>query len=455
MFITVSNLFPCPDHPTRGMYNYYLFRQLRGRLGEGGNDFQNLCLVPSWKVWQWATIRRWTAPAQVAGATVPTRYIPVPYLPWVGRSLNDRLYSWALRRFLNLHFPVSNHQSPIFYVPWIYPDGVAVGSVVRERHARLWLMALGTDTFHLRSAVRRRKILAACEKAEGIVCVANVVADRLVDAGVPREKLHVVPNGVDKSLFRMRSREELLSCQVAMLLSKGAGDPSSLPVTTEQLNNLSTLPPPLSTTQQPNNPTTIPQQILFIGNLVPVKGPDVLLRAFAALGGEQLSSCRVAQLLSESPMVSPSSTTQQPNNLTTVLLIIGTGPMKAQLERMAKDLGIADRVHFLGRLPPEKVALWMNRADVLCLSSRSEGMPNVVLEARASGLPVVATPAGAIPELPLDKDHFLVVKSCRPVDLAEGLREMLGRNRANRKSDPAIPTWAQQADKVLALIRDS
>ena len=82
-------------------------------------------------------------------------------------------------------------------------------------------------------------------------------------------------------------------------------------------------------------------------------------------------------------------------------------------------------------------------------------MPNVVLEARASGLPVVATPAGAIPELPLDKDHFLVVKSCSPVDLAEGLREMLGRNRANRKSDPAIPTWAQQADKVLALIRDS
>jgi glycosyltransferase involved in cell wall biosynthesis len=126
--------------------------------------------------------------------------------------------------------------------------------------------------------------------------------------------------------------------------------------------------------------------------------------------------------------------------------------MRARLESMARDLGIVDRVHFLGRRSRVEVALWMNRADVLCLSSRSEGMPNVVLEARASGLPVVTTPAGAIPELPLNQDHFLVVKSCRPEDLAEGLRAMLGRDLSRRVPDPAIASWGQMAGKILKLL---
>jgi len=96
----------------------------------------------------------------------------------------------------------------------------------------------------------------------------------------------------------------------------------------------------------------------------------------------------------------------------------------------------------------------MNVADVLCLASRNEGMPNVILEGRASGLPVVATPAGAIPELPLDKEYFLVVKTCSPEDLAAGLQEMLGRDLSNRKPDPAISTWGGMAERVLALMQE-
>jgi len=265
------------------------------------------------------------------------------------------------------------------------------------------------------------------------------------------------------------------------LLSESVNDPSGLS----------------STTQQPNNSITAPKIILFVGNLVPVKGPDVMLRAVAALqkkllgcqvaeslGKKELLSCQVAELVSEganapsglssttqqpnnpttaSPpsttqqldnpkTVSPFTATQQPSNLTTILLLIGSGPMRRKLEGLARELGIAEKVHFLGRRPPEEVALWMNVADVLCLSSHSEGMPNVVLEARASGLPVVTTPAGAIPELPLEEDRFLVVKSCCPEDLAAGLREMLGRDLSVRQSDPAIPTWGQQAAKILELM---
>jgi glycosyltransferase involved in cell wall biosynthesis len=126
--------------------------------------------------------------------------------------------------------------------------------------------------------------------------------------------------------------------------------------------------------------------------------------------------------------------------------------MRSKLERLARTLGIGDQVRFLGRRPPEEVADWMNRADVLCLPSRSEGMPNVVLEARACGLPVVASPAGAIPELPLDKTHFLVVPACTPAHLAAGLHDMLSRDLSKRIPDPNIPTWKTMAERILAKI---
>jgi glycosyltransferase involved in cell wall biosynthesis len=96
----------------------------------------------------------------------------------------------------------------------------------------------------------------------------------------------------------------------------------------------------------------------------------------------------------------------------------------------------------------------MNAADVLCLPSRNEGMPNVVLEARASGLPVVATPAGACPEVPLDKACFLVTDSCSGKAIADGLRQILERRAATRTPDPVVPTWRQQAKTIVTLLQN-
>ena len=500
MLITISNLFPRPDQPTRGLYNFYLFREVnkqwaprrQGDAGQavGSEQYLNICLVPEWRVWRWPAIRRWTVPRELFSCPVDellserpaaslsssatqqpgnltTEYLPVFYLPLLGRSLNWWFYYRALRHwgvpreliscpvdkllserlagrqtpFLSSttqqpnNSPTDNAASGVILTPWLYPDGVAVARAIRGTKTRLWLMALGSDTFHLASCLRRRKILEACTQAEGIVCVAQVLADRLAAAGVPREKLHVVPNGIDASLFRVRSQEELSGKKE--LLNEIPSE--SLSSTTQQLSNLTT--------------------ILYVGNLAPIKGPDILLRAFAALGEMQLSGCQVDKLLSERPAASllSSSPTHQPTSLTTSppprrLILIGDGPERARLEALARDLGIVNQVHFLGRRSREEVALWMNRADVLCLSSRSEGMPNVVLEARASGLPVVTTPAGAIPELPLNQDHFRVVKSCRPEDLAEGLHEMLARGLTTRTPDPAIASWGVMASKMLKLM---
>jgi glycosyltransferase involved in cell wall biosynthesis len=132
--------------------------------------------------------------------------------------------------------------------------------------------------------------------------------------------------------------------------------------------------------------------------------------------------------------------------------------MRFELERMSRRLGVGGLVHFLGVRPHEEVARWMNVADVLCLTSRNEGMPNVVLEALVSGLPVVATEAGGCRDL-LAHESAAVVCPVGDVDeLASGIQALLGANadraalaerHGNRYS------WQRQAGVILELLSKS
>ena len=80
-------------------------------------------------------------------------------------------------------------------------------------------------------------------------------------------------------------------------------------------------------------------------------------------------------------------------------VFVGRGPLAPMLERAVEERGLAQRVHLLGEVAPESLSWWYAAADVLLLTSRREGRPNVVLEALASGRPVVATAAGGTAEV--------------------------------------------------------
>lgn len=110
--------------------------------------------------------------------------------------------------------------------------------------------------------------------------------------------------------------------------------------------------------------------LLFVGRLHRQKGVDVLLRAFAGV----LCRCPTAWLL-----------------------IVGEGPERRQLGELAQELGVARQIRWSGKT----ANVWgiMKGADVLVLPSRWEGMPNVVLEAMALGVPVVATRVEGVTEL--------------------------------------------------------
>ncbi len=81
------------------------------------------------------------------------------------------------------------------------------------------------------------------------------------------------------------------------------------------------------------------------------------------------------------------------------LLIVGDGPLRSALLQQAKGYGIAHQIRFIGKRPHSEIPFWMNAADLFCLPSIREGRPNVLLEALACGVPVVASSVGSIPEL--------------------------------------------------------
>ena len=116
------------------------------------------------------------------------------------------------------------------------------------------------------------------------------------------------------------------------------------------------------------------------------------------------------------------------------VVLIGDGPEKTRLEGLSKTFGVTDRVAFLGEVP--NAAEWMKGMDVFCFTSTSEGLPNVIMEAAAAGLPVVAWKLPFIEELLPDKSMSLLSKAgdldsmlgnLTELIISQSLRENIGR----------------------------
>ena len=80
--------------------------------------------------------------------------------------------------------------------------------------------------------------------------------------------------------------------------------------------------------------------------------------------------------------------------------MVGDGYLRDKLKNQARQLNLdVDAVRWTGNIPPAQIPTYMSAADVICLASHSEGVPNVLLEANACGRPFVATNVGGIPEI--------------------------------------------------------
>ena len=132
------------------------------------------------------------------------------------------------------------------------------------------------------------------------------------------------------------------------------------------------------------------------------------------------------------------------------LLLVGDGPLRRNLAKQARTLHIADRVRFIGQQDHRLVADWMAAADCFCLPSTREGCPNVVLEALACGLPVVASDVGGIPDM-VSLNSGVLVDPRSPAVLAAALGTALDRpwDRAAIARTVASQSWEGVAQAYL------
>jgi glycosyltransferase involved in cell wall biosynthesis len=175
-----------------------------------------------------------------------------------------------------------------------------------------------------------------------------------------------------------------------------------------------------------------PPRILTVAHLYPRKGVDTLLRAFAAVPGDA------------------------------VLRIVGTGPEREHLERLAHILGLANRVHFLGHLAFAALVAEYRNATLFALTTEQEGFGIVFLEAMASSLPIVATRVAAVPEVVSDGVTALLANPGDESTLAQmletlladaALRKRLGDAGRAHAAHFAAPVVARQFLAAIAVER--
>lgn len=182
---------------------------------------------------------------------------------------------------------------------------------------------------------------------------------------------------------------------------------------------------PLSTGKNEDN------HILFVGRLDSYrKGVHFLLQALKKLNEEKLP-CK--------------------------LTIIGDGPYRPRLEGLARDLNLRN-TEFLGRIPNARLPVYYNQADMFVLPSCAEGMSNVVLEAMACGLPVIATSVGGNPELVENEETGLLVPPENVEALCDSFKKLLSDKKLRermgslgRKKVEEYFTWDRIAGEYLKL----
>lgn len=138
------------------------------------------------------------------------------------------------------------------------------------------------------------------------------------------------------------------------------------------------------------------------------------------------------------------------------LAVAGSGPRRAELEALCATLGIADAVRFTGRLDNEHIAELYRSADLLLNPSLADNMPISLLEAMASGVPIVSTDVGGIPFLVETEKEALLVPPGQPEAMASAALRILddadlaGRLRAAGQEVVRRYTWAAVRERLFA-----
>jgi glycosyltransferase involved in cell wall biosynthesis len=269
---------------------------------------------------------------------------------------------------------VNRFAPDVVLASWAYPDAWAAVRLAGRAGLPVVTKVHGSDVLMLeRHPQKRRATVEALCRSDAVVAVSRHLAAAVRSLGAG---CHIVHNGVNTKLFHP------------------------------------------DTSQQKREPI-----ILFVGNLVPVKGIDTLIDACAQLARRGATfQCQ----------------------------IIGDGPMREKLARQITRLRLDGNVELIGALSMENLPERYRAASVLALPSFSEGIPNVILEAQACGTPVVASAVGGVPEV-LGKQGLV------PPGDAQALADALERTLSQpfTTTNASARSWEASAAELAGVLEEA
>ena len=334
----------------------------------------------------------------------PCWHVPMPYLPVIGRPLNPWAYARAVRPLLSDW--AARKEVDVIDAHFCWPDGVAAAIVARQLDLPYTVTLRGVLSRYappgpaggLAYPWSRRSVRHALRDAAAVIAVSQSLKLQAIRLGIPEDLIHVVPNGVDDTTFTPGHRDAARDS-----LGRSAGE-------------------------------TI---LITVGHLCRRKGFHRVLALLPHLVSEGRSKARGSDLR---------------------YVIVGAdgaeGRFEWRLKRLARKLGVCQRVTFTGPLDPPKVATWLQAADLFVLPTTNEGWCNALAEALATGLPVVCSDVGGNREQ-IPPHAGLLVSPHDPIALRDSIITMLNRAPIGGKRTPSAPvrTWGQVAaetDNILS-----
>jgi teichuronic acid biosynthesis glycosyltransferase TuaC len=324
--LTFTNLYPSAALPRHGIFVEHRMRQL---AASGRASVRVVAPVP-WMPFAHRWSARHAQLARVAAVEqrhgIEVRYARFLAIPGVTSWINPLLM--ALGALSTVRELQREQDFDVIDAHFVFPDGAAALLLGRWLDKPVVVTARGTDINAFpRYAVPRRWIRWVTRHADALVTVSAALRQAWLDLGIEPQRVAVLRNGVDLTLFAAGDRE-------AARAELGFTAPT----------------------------------LLSVGHLVADKGHHLVVDAL--------------KLIPDANAV-----------------IVGEGPLHAELMQRARNLGVDKRVRLVGNVPQAALARYYLAADATVLASKSEGMPNVLLESLACGTQVIATAVGGNAEV--------------------------------------------------------
>jgi glycosyltransferase involved in cell wall biosynthesis len=244
---------------------------------------------------------------------------------------------------------------------FFFPDGPAAAAIAAELGLPLAIKARGADIHYWGTQPKSGpQVRAAARQAAGMLAVSEALKGDMTALGMPGERIAVHYTGLDHARFQLVERK---AARVQVAADLG------IPV---------------------NGPL-----LAATGALIERKGQGIAIRAIAQLGRADVR-----------------------------LALAGKGEDEGRLRALAQELGLTDRVHFLGQIGHDRLPLLLSAADALVLPSASEGLANAWVEALACGTPLVIPPIGGAREVVRDASAGRIAERT-PEAITAALRDLL------------------------------